>query len=196
MPHALKRRKKRRKIVFMSGKPFSPPTRTPAERLEDIHSKTETPLKGSEVRDQTDQLGDAEQEEYISEEDTQYFNWSKSTMPDGPRVPTLFTSLPPIRDKLETETSKLQDSTTQECLPFLRGVAQPKKSAFDLNEYGVPSLEREKHIAFLHSSLGDLPAGFVGIDSSRPWMLYWALTGLSLLGEDISQYRERYVEMS
>lgn len=169
---------------------------TPSERLEELLSKTETPLKGSEVRDQTDQLGDAEQEEYISEEDTQYFYPSKSTMaPDGPRVPPLFTSFPPIRDNLETETSKLQDRTARECIPFLKGVAEPKKSPFDLNEYGVPSLEREKHIAFLHSSLGDLPAGFVGIDSSRPWMLYWALTGLSLLGEDISQYRERYVEV-
>ncbi|KAI9825473.1 MAG: CAAX farnesyltransferase (FTase) subunit beta [Thelocarpon impressellum] len=30
-------------------------------------------------------------------------------------------------------------------------------------------------------------------DASRPWLLYWALTGLFLLGEDVSQYRERVI---
>jgi protein farnesyltransferase subunit beta len=29
------------------------------------------------------------------------------------------------------------------------------------------------------------------LDASRPWMMYWVLCGLSLMGHDISPYRER-----
>lgn len=109
----------------------------------------------------------------------------------GPPVPDLFTTLPPIRDLLNTETSRLQDCTIQECLPYLSGTDDPNRSPFAFNVHGLPRLEREKHITFLQGSLGKLPAGYVVADASRPWMLYWALTGLYLLGEDVSTYREQ-----
>lgn len=50
---------------------------------------------------------------------------------------------------------------------------------------------KDKHIEYLYDSLEDYPEGFVAMDSSRPWMSYWALAGLALLGEDVSKYRER-----
>lgn len=50
---------------------------------------------------------------------------------------------------------------------------------------------KDKHIEYLYDSLEDYPEGFVTMDSSRPWMSYWALAGLMLLGEDVSKYRER-----
>ncbi|KAK2768516.1 CAAX farnesyltransferase (FTase) subunit beta [Arachnomyces sp. PD_36] len=106
-------------------------------------------------------------------------------------VPELFTQSPPIRDLLETETSKLQDSTVQECLPYLKGVASDQDGPF--NGFGVPRLDWDDHIEYLYDSLEEFPGKFVGLDSSRPWMVYWALTGMSLLGEDIVQLRERVV---
>jgi protein farnesyltransferase subunit beta len=106
-------------------------------------------------------------------------------------VPSLYTDLPPIRDLLTTESSNDQDATVQQCMPFLAGTADPGKLPFEFNEFGVPRLERDNHINFLYDSLGEYPAGFVGLDASRPWMLYWALTGLSILGEDVTSYRER-----
>lgn len=109
---------------------------------------------------------------------------------DGPNVPTIHTSLPPIRDGLSTESSVVQDETVQECLPFLGGVGV--RSLFDYNDHGIPSLEREKHVEFLHDCMQELPAGFVAYDAARPWLCYWTLTGLSLLGEDVEQYRTRY----
>ena len=107
---------------------------------------------------------------------------------DLPSVPDLFTSWPPIRDQLQTETSDLQDETVHQCLPFLKGSVG---SLFDYNEHGLPSLARDKHVRYLHDSLTTLPAPFVGFDAARPWIIYWALTALSLLGEDVAPYRER-----
>ena len=110
--------------------------------------------------------------------------------PDGPNVPAIFKALPPIRDSLLTETSVIQDETVKECLPLLAGAGT--RSLFDYNEHGVPSLEREKHIDYLHERLGQLPAGFVAFDAARPWLIYWTLTGLCLLGENVDRYRARY----
>lgn len=108
---------------------------------------------------------------------------------DGPNVPAIFTSPPPIKDSLVTETSISQDETIQECLPFMAG--ETSRSIFDYNVHGLPSLDREKHIEYLHGCLGALPAGFVGFDAARPWLVYWTLTGLSILGESVDQYRSR-----
>ena len=109
---------------------------------------------------------------------------------DGPNVPTIFKSLPRIRDSFITETSENQDETVQECLPFLRG--ETSRSIFDYNLHGLPSLEREKHFDYLHGCLEELPAGFVAFDAARPWLVYWTLTGLCVLGESVDRYRSRY----
>jgi protein farnesyltransferase subunit beta len=104
-------------------------------------------------------------------------------------TPPVFTELPVLRDFLQTESSRVQDATVHECLPFLSG----KASGFTYNASGVPNLDRSRHIQFLHKSLKKLPAPYVAADSSRPWMFYWALAGLSTMGEDISEYRERLI---
>ncbi|CZS99160.1 related to RAM1-protein farnesyltransferase, beta subunit [Rhynchosporium graminicola] len=105
------------------------------------------------------------------------------------RIPDIFTQLPLCRDLLMTESSQLQDETIQECLPFMSGLNPDA----EYNTHGVPRLGRERHIAFLHKSLGRLPAGYVAADASRPWMFYWALNGLATMGEDISGYRDRLI---
>ncbi|KAH8811997.1 terpenoid cyclases/protein prenyltransferase alpha-alpha toroid [Xylogone sp. PMI_703] len=106
-----------------------------------------------------------------------------------PSFPDLFTKFPPIQDLLDTHTSRVQDETIYECLPFLSG----QEPALKYNRHGVPRLDRDRHIRFLHNSLRRLPAPYVAADASRPWMFYWALCGLSTMGEDVSQYRERMV---
>jgi hypothetical protein len=42
-------------------------------------------------------------------------------------------------------------------------------------------LTREAHVAYLHTGLKDLPAGFIALDASRPWIAYWVLHALALL---------------
>ncbi|KAL8669961.1 MAG: hypothetical protein Q9168_005473 [Polycauliona sp. 1 TL-2023] len=103
---------------------------------------------------------------------------------------TVSTVWPPIRDELETETSASQDKTVEQCLPLLLGY---ESSAVGHGQNPLASLDRAKHTKFLHRSLLPLPAGAVGLDASRPWMVYWALTALNILGEDVTPYRERYL---
>ena len=78
-----------------------------------------------------------------------------------------------------------------ECLPLLNGIDDTSRSPFDFNEFGLPKLERRDHIGFLHENLAEFPAPFVGIDASRPWMVYWALLALHMLGEDVTLFRSR-----
>ena len=91
-----------------------------------------------------------------------------------------------VDDDVPTESSELQVETEEECLPLLQGELLPRE-----NDAIVTSLRREAHARFLRQSLGRLPAGFAALDASRPWMLYWCLTGLSVLGVDVRPYRER-----
>jgi hypothetical protein len=107
-------------------------------------------------------------------------------------IPSAF-SAPPIRDSLITATSAAQDENIQETLPLIKASAESTRGPFEYNEYGVPRLDRLQHIDFLKDALGEHPAPFVGIDASRPWMVYWGLMGLHLLGEDVTEYRMRLV---
>ena len=69
-------------------------------------------------------------------------------------------------------------------------------------EYGLshptPPLEKQKHVAFLTMlGLKDiLPRGFASLDASRPWMMYWVLCALKMLGDDITPHRQRYLPSS
>ncbi|KAI1155144.1 terpenoid cyclases/Protein prenyltransferase [Nemania diffusa] len=109
---------------------------------------------------------------------------------ESPRiVPELFTTQAPIKDQLISDTSNKQNVVEANCRAFLEG----KRERVPVNDYGVPSLDRERHIKFLEKNLGPLPAAFTMSDASRPWMLYWCLNGLALLGADVSKYREPLV---
>lgn len=104
-------------------------------------------------------------------------------------IPALFATQPPLLDQLQTDTSRSQAEVVGRCVPFLRG----EETGLPLNGHGVQSLARELHVEYLLDALGEYPGRFVGLDASRPWMVYWALTGLALLGEDVSGFRRRYV---
>ena len=111
-----------------------------------------------------------------------------SATTESRNIPDLFTYLPPIRDLLNTQSSEVQDNTIQECVPLLAGLDHVERSG-----HGVPHLTRERHINFLHKSMGRLPAAYAAADANRPWMFYWAMTGLTTMGEDVSTYRQRMI---
>lgn len=103
-------------------------------------------------------------------------------------LPRWVTTPQPIKDTLSTESSRLQAATTEECLSYLLGDVGDTQ-----NPSGLPHLDRKRHTRFLKNALGLLPPAFSALDASRPWMLYWCLTGLYLLGEDVTCYRDQYV---
>lgn len=104
-------------------------------------------------------------------------------------MPNIFRSAPVIQDALVTDSSQLQDDTLDECLPFLTGYGHEH-----CNMHGIPPLLRGRHVKFLHKQLGMLPPTYKSADASRPWVIYWCLAALSLLGEDVASYRSRLIE--
>lgn len=93
-----------------------------------------------------------------------------------------------LHDDLETDSSQLQEATVRECAPYM--------SPYLGWDGPLPSLDSEQHIDFLLSHLQCLPPQYVGYDASRPWLVYWSLMGLHLLGQDISEYRARCAKPS
>ena len=128
--------------------------------------------------------------EEVSDDDDGNFHSAASPTSTIPDVPLRFLAIPSLVDSLSTETSIIQDETVTECLPFI-SCTNPEQDHF--NSAGLPHLRRQQHVRFLHGVLGTYSKHYVGYDASRPWLLYWALTGLSLLGEDVSTYRDRCV---
>lgn len=111
-------------------------------------------------------------------------------------IPLAFSTPPLIKDSLVTATSSAQDENIQETLPLITASAGSTPNPFEYNEYGVPRLDRLQHIDFLKNGLENFPASFVPLDASRPWMVYWGLMGLYMLGEDVTQYRTRLVPLT
>jgi protein farnesyltransferase subunit beta len=106
--------------------------------------------------------------------------------------PWLEDAQPFIRDGLITSSSIAEEKVKDDCVTLLLGEANLD---LPLNSHGLLQLRRLDHIRFLHSNLGRLPAPFVALDASRPWMFYWVLAGLSFLGEEIeTKYKQRLIE--
>lgn len=122
----------------------------------------------------------------VSEEERNPVDMSQS-----PGVPELFTRRPVCRDKVRTQTCEDEDRVVASCLPFLNGRAFLRYGPDFLTVSGVPHLLRDRHKLFLEDSLEAYPPPFKSMDASRPWMLYWNLTALPLIGEDSSPYRRR-----
>lgn len=99
----------------------------------------------------------------------------------------------PISDESTSATSRLQIQTVQECLPLLNAVTDSSSNPLDFNKFGLPSLHRGLHLDFIHNGLQPLPASFVTMDASRPWLMYWSFLSLNLLGEDVKVLRHRQV---
>ncbi|KAI1424030.1 terpenoid cyclases/protein prenyltransferase alpha-alpha toroid [Xylaria sp. FL1777] len=108
----------------------------------------------------------------------------------APLVPDLFTAAPRIKDSLVTDTSISQDAVESSCSALLAAT----RDDIRVNRHGVPSLGRDRHVAFLEKNLGPLPPAYKAADASRPWIFYWCLNGLVLLGADVSKYRDGLVE--
>jgi protein farnesyltransferase subunit beta len=133
----------------------------------------------------------SERIEELSDEElgSDYEDMGTATVEEQANIAYLESVRIPIRDSLVTETSETEDETAQVVLPFLEG----NPNDFSLNAFGIPNLQRAKHEPFLREQLGDYPARAAGLDAARPWIVYWALQGLTAMGSDITSYNKKYV---
>lgn len=143
-------------------------SQTPSSRLEEI-------------------LTDTERIEELSDSENEYEDMGTATQEEQANIAYLESVRIPIQDALQTDSSEVQDETLQFVLPYLEG----NPNDFPLNIFGIPQLQRQKHVNFLKHALGDYPHQFAMMDASRPWLVYWSLQGLTALGYDVSEYRER-----
>jgi len=93
-----------------------------------------------------------------------------------------------------TDSTDDQRGAEKECRPFFVNLLELDNGQVEhLRNTGLlPKLNKtdfdvcllyQAHSTYLHKAFGTLPAGFVSLDASRPWMLYWTLHGCDLLGE-------------
>ncbi len=80
-------------------------------------------------------------------------------------------------DGLDTSTSAEQLTTEQTLLRTL--TTSPPSPPKTLN--------KAAHTQYIAKSLMSLPAPYVTLDASRPWLMYWCLHGFDLLGVGLDE---------
>ena len=88
-----------------------------------------------------------------------------------------------VKDRTQEEevftASSVEQRTTEDSC--LRLFEKSETNLSDLDDY--PTLNRSKTVSFLLKGLHGLSEGYECLDASRPWLVYWILHSLELLGE-------------
>mmetsp|Transcript_2720 Transcript_2720/g.7117 ORF Transcript_2720/g.7117 Transcript_2720/m.7117 type:complete len:439 (-) Transcript_2720:283-1599(-) len=92
-----------------------------------------------------------------------------------------YTSEPP---PVLTATTREQQVVEERCLKLF--LAHLDADGASVCRSAVP-FDREKHIAYLLKGLEQLPSGFQALDASRPWLCYWIVHALDLLGHKLPE---------
>ncbi|CAG8693936.1 17759_t:CDS:2, partial [Racocetra persica] len=96
---------------------------------------------------------------------------------DGPRpLEELFAK----NDEYFTESSRLQTKTEKSVYDLFKPVK-------DKNSLNTIRLNRISHIKYATDGLKGLHQHWVVLDANKPWLCYWMLHVLDLLGHDITQ---------
>ena len=83
-------------------------------------------------------------------------------------------------------SSEEQKEVEEACLAYYQ-----RAEALSLELDGFPVLKRAKTIGFLRKGLKQLSRGYECLDASRPWLVYWIVHALELLGEGFSEKESR-----
>lgn len=91
-------------------------------------------------------------------------------------------------EEKDTYTSHEQCACEKQCAQFLKPFDEFNQQTLErfrlnelLNESNEIRLLRRNHVEYLTNGLTYLSAGFVSLDASRPWIIYWILQALYLL---------------
>lgn len=80
--------------------------------------------------------------------------------------------------EMETETSIDQKETAEACVKCISAGRE---------QHTI--LKTVEHKKFLRVLLDKLPTAFTSLDASRPWMIYWGINGLAILGDQALDLR-------
>lgn len=84
-------------------------------------------------------------------------------------------------ENVHTSSSLEQRNVEESCL---RMFEKFEAKAEDIDT--LPVLNRKKTVNFLRRGLSELSEGYQCLDASRPWLVYWILHSLELLGESLT----------
>eukprot|EP00966_Prymnesium_polylepis_P273219 6311718-Prymnesium_polylepis.1 len=82
-------------------------------------------------------------------------------------------------EPVHTRTSDEQEATEVAC----RAVFERWLNDEGHLERGSVSLQKQQHVTFLLAGLRELSVGYTSLDASRPWLCYWVMHSLEMLGE-------------
>ncbi|WVQ81223.1 hypothetical protein IAT38_003345 [Cryptococcus sp. DSM 104549] len=96
------------------------------------------------------------------------------------------TPLPSNSHPTDTLTEQAE---TERLISQLFTVTAPPDSNLSTSSSGVSptALRKHEHTSFLAKTFFKLPAKFVGLDASRPWLVFWTVHSLDLLGVALDQ---------
>lgn len=110
--------------------------------------------------------------------------------------PSVFTLpwAPLPSDGVYTDTLLEQRDTEERLSDVLSDVSSALVPREPATMGGTTALRKAEHGIFLHSTFYRLPAPYVALDASRPWLMYWTVHSLDLLGIGLDPgTTERYV---
>jgi len=117
--------------------------------------------------------------------------------------PSIFT-LPqtPLPTNSRVTATVTEQSETEELISELLALTAPHKtedassSTAENIKASATILRRQEHNVFLASTLFRLPGGYVFLDASRTWLVYWTVHSLDILGIALDQEtKNRYVNV-
>eukprot|EP00039_Didymoeca_costata_P017232 m.317528 g.317528 ORF g.317528 m.317528 type:complete len:405 (-) comp16509_c1_seq5:1380-2594(-) len=89
-------------------------------------------------------------------------------------------------EDVETITSEQQLEVEEACSELLEEL----KHGSIVIRSEEPSLLRQNHIQYLQRGLQGLGRGYSGLDASRPWLIYWIIHSLELLGCELDSQQQ------
>jgi protein farnesyltransferase subunit beta len=93
-----------------------------------------------------------------------------------------------------TATLTEQAETEELILDLLELTASPNEKASLSNPGSNLQLRKGEHVTYVCSTVNHLPAPYVSLDASRPWLLFWTMHSLDLLGCALDdETKKRYV---
>lgn len=161
-------------------------------RIEELSSASEDEIAQQKAQEK-EQGGEETDESSNDEDDGQNVHGWMANKVHTANLPHLFAHPSILQDTLVTETSEKQQKVMRDVLDILTNTDEAQE-IHERNSHGLPRLQRLKHIKFLRQVLGNYPPPYQAMDASRPWLLYWALAGLTSLGVDVSGYKERTIQ--